>query len=114
MLGALFSPVTKYVILLIAVFGFVAWQRHDAASSARAKAEIECRDETARRTNQELERQLTASKTVLRRANAKKIVAEDALKQLKEKADVLLSEAGVSREQCLLDPGVRRRLLDIR
>lgn len=115
-LGLLGSPVGRYIGIALAVLAFVSWQRHDAASDARAEAEAVCRATFEERVDTEVERQRQVTETVLERAQEQLERSEQEATRLQEEADALLEELEERGEggRCPLDDDTRRRLLDIR
>ncbi len=113
-LALLTSPVAKYVGIALAVLAFIAYQRHDAASDARMKAEVQCRAEVEERTAAELDRQRTVAETVLQKARDRQAITEKELAELRSEADVLLSEMGDSRDSCRLSGELLNKLRAIR
>ncbi len=108
------SPVGKYVGIALAVLAFVAWQRHDAASDARAVAEAECQAEVQERTTAEIQRQRQVAERVLEEARRRAAITEAELAELQERADALVAELAESNTSCPLDLDTLRRLREIR
>lgn len=115
-LGALGSPVSRYIGIALAVLAFISWQRHDAASGARAEAEAKCKVVFEERVSREVERQSQATETVLERARERLERSEQEKTRLREEANGLLQELENRGEsgRCPLDDNTRRRLLNIR
>lgn len=109
-LGLFNNPVARYAAIGLAVLAFISYQRHDAASEARIRAEAECREEVAARTEAEVERQTEAYETVLEEARERARNAEAEAEEIRERADDLLDEIRESGDTCRLGDDTLERL----
>jgi chromosome segregation ATPase len=109
-LGTLFGPVGR-VVLLIAAFGWwTIYQRTDAARDARA----ECQAEQMKRTLDEIERQRDAAQQAVADAEKREAVADREMADLEIEKNQLAEKARNAEESCKFHPDSVRDLNRIR
>lgn len=112
-LAALASPVARYILIGVAVLGFISWQRHDAAEDARMIAEAQCVEDAQAAASAERDRLERAMQETLAEAERSRIRSVQEIAQLREMADGLLEQIRDSGDACPIPDDVLRRLRDI-
>lgn len=113
LVAALASPVVRYILIGVAVLGFISWQRHDAAKDARRIAEAQCVEDSQAAAAAERDRLQRAMQETLAEAERSRAEAEREIAQLREMADGLLEQISDSGQSCPIPGDVLRRLRDI-
>lgn len=106
-LSFLLSPAGRLLILVIAFIGWTGYQRHDAATEARA----ECNAEFYQAQITEKDRQLKAARAAADAARERADLTETQLAETKRQADELRKSLSDVPD---IPPDVRERLRNIR
>ena len=114
LLTSLGSPVIRHAGLALAVVLFIAWQRHDAASSARATADAACAAKVAEQQEVERTRQRAAGKAALQSARQRAAAAEAEAVKIKEESHGLAAEINETGSACPVPDDLAQRLRAIR
>ncbi len=112
--GAVGSPITRYALIAAAGIAFVAYQRHDAASDAEAKAALACREAVAEKTQTEVSRQDEVNETVLAGQLERAVKAEREAKERLDAAENIISSLKAKGRDCTLPADVLRELQRIK
>lgn len=110
MLALVFSPAGRALALVLALFAWTAYQRHDAALVEKNRLTQEYEKATA----DEIARQTAASSAAAAAAQERAASAEVKAKELQEIADELTTELSKSGTVCPIPDDLRKRLLSIR
>ena len=112
-IAALVSPVARYILVGVAVLGFISWQRHEAAENARRIAEVKCVEDAQAAAAAERDRLERAIQETLAEAERFRIRSAQEIAQLRERANGLLEQIRESGNACPIPDDVLRRLRDI-
>ncbi len=118
--GSILGLLKNPFIIGLAFLAWTAYQRHDAASAARAT----CESAQLRADMAELARQLAARDRLVREARERADATEDQIEALEKERDAILAELAAvapppaadgtpAAPKCTYPPGIAKRLRNI-